>query len=543
MATILISPDVNVTIERDITVGKEQAYKLGLVHKYNLKEVNISFDQRIEVNRAHQFMAYFKKRLNQALVHQGRLNEETFMPHAVGGGFLSDAYMKEQRHLTKDGVPVDRFSSRDMDIFMQIPIESIKAFNMEQFLEEITQELDESYRKAYPQNWNSTHFSIKSYERHHVYDFISVPYIIEGNVWGIGKVEIILCQDLERIFDFDISIRHFFSFDDQVLAPAFAIDDVKNKKLSVVCPITPKSTLVRLFYFKHRYGFDIEYNSLDILAWVMSKKDVFTQDILDYLNDVDKFKYDYELRSYLFSHVIGFLESYTIPAQDQKSRHELSAHELKSALRHVEFGTFADKGKSLSYIGEFKDNSFPYPDLFFPIYNYVVGSHLYDVLFAIKFPHGFFGKYFNEYARGSFNQIQFLTTHGYDYIELLKKCDGYQWPNLWTQREDVEFESYEEHMEYKAQQFEEKLFELFKHESQGMINKYLSRQFKKKLRSGDLAFLKKPLYQLLPENISEEDIPPLFRGAPSPVRQPMAGTPADPFAGPSMVDDGEDLPF
>ncbi|HDR4737048.1 TPA: hypothetical protein QCR36_004101 [Bacillus cereus] len=500
-----------------------------LVEKYDLEQVEINWSEKSTLARTNEFVAYFKKRLNQFLIRNGRIEMAHEMKHSVAGGFLSDSYMKNQPELNNEEsyvVTENKYKSKDVDVFMEVPVSAFRGLDVESFIEEIREEL----KIASGSSFSSPTFNIKKFERNYSYDFISVPYIFEVSIDKMTRIELILCRDIERIMDFDISIRHFFNFGGtEVYAAKFAIDDIKKKRLSVVCPITPKSTLVRLFYFKKRYGFSIQYNAFNILTWVFKQKGNTPEELIEYVTTVEKFKYDFALRSHLYNMVLVYLEAYTEATDGNVSRKAFVSHELHSVLANEKmYRNSLFVNDNVSYFGEFK-MCFPYSDLFRPIYTFITNNSLYDVMFATKFPHGFFGKFYKHLNMGN-NLSTFLNEHGLEYLEVLKKCEYSSNGLIMSYVEYEETKSKEQELRDKRK-FELELRNLFTLTSDKDKYRYLNKKFVRKLKAGYQS------YQApLPDYCNEEDIPSFLRLAnPDPVE--FYNVPS-----PMKIDD-TDLPF
>ncbi|MCU5076835.1 hypothetical protein OB985_04425 [Bacillus cereus] len=500
-----------------------------LVEKYDLEQVEINWTEKSTLAKTNEFVAYFKKRLNQFLLRNERIEVEHEMKHSIAGGFLSDSYMKNIPELNNEEsylVTENKYKSKDIDVFMEVPVTAFRGLDVEAFIEEIREEL----KIASGNSFSFPAFNIKKFERNYTYDFISVPYIFEVSINKMTRIELILCRDIERIMDFDISIRHFFNFGgEEVYAAKFAIEDIKRKRLSVVCPITPKSTLVRLFYFKKRYGFSIQYTSFNILTWVFKQKGNTPEELIEYVTTVEKFKYDFALRSYLYNMVLVYLEAYTEAAGGNIPRKEFASHELLNVLANEKMYTHnVFVNDNVSYFGEFK-MSFPYSDLFRPIYTFITNNSVYDVMFATKFPHGFFGKFYKHLNMGN-NFPTFLDEHGLEYLEVLKKCVYSPYGLIMSYVEYEETKSKEQELRDKRK-FELELRNLFMLTSDQDKYRYLNKKFIRKLKAGYHSH-----QTPLPGYFNEEDIPSFLKLAkPEPVEIYNVGTP-------TPIDD-DDLPF
>lgn len=347
-----------------------------LVSKYNLSQVNIGEEDKEILQKANEFVNFFKLRLFQFLMRRNRHTNISSMPHVIAGGFLSDAYMRENTTVDESAC-----TAKDIDVFMQVHTEAFRSLDVETFMRELKQEITE-YSYVYSE------FDISRYERFNAYTFISMPYIFSISISGLPRMEIILSESLERVFDFDISIRHFFNFygQEEVYASPVAIRDIEERKLTVICPLTPKSTLVRLFYFQKRYKFTIENHSYQLLAWVFKKKQTSVQSLYDYVINVEKFKNDPDLQMHLFICVLTFCEKYK--------------------TQYVGYAVF--------------EAEFPYDKIFKPIFEHITYVEFHALLATKTFPYGFIGK-FSTYIFSD-KSDELMSQYSREYREALDNC-------------------------------------------------------------------------------------------------------------------------
>lgn len=349
-----------------------------LIGKYSLVPVDITDNDKEILKKANDFVNFFKLRLFQFLIRRNRHSKISYMPHAIAGGFLSDSYMREHAAVTDTSA----CRANDIDVFMQVPTEVFKGLDIETFTRELKQEIVTLCDRNY------SHINITKYERANCYDFISVPYIFKIEIPGLPKLEIVLSESLERIFDFDISIRHFFNFygQEEVYAAPIAIQDIQERQLTVVCPLTPKSTLARLFYFQKRYGFTIVEHSYSILAWVFAQKQNTVHEVYQYVIELEKFKNNVSMKAYIFTCVLDFCKKFKL-------------EEMYLAGFRVEF---------------------PYHEMFEPIYDHISTQSLHDIIFTKTFPYGFIGRFSNYIF--SDNGEDILTHHSKEYSDAIENC-------------------------------------------------------------------------------------------------------------------------
>lgn len=66
------------------------------------------------------------------------------MKHSIAGGFLSDSYMKNVPELNNEEsylVTESKYKSKDIDVFMEVPVSAFRGLDIEAFIEEIREEL------------------------------------------------------------------------------------------------------------------------------------------------------------------------------------------------------------------------------------------------------------------------------------------------------------------------------------------------------------------------------------------------------------------
>lgn len=78
-------------------------------------------------------------------------------------------------------------------------------------------------------------------------------------------VEIIEVENIRRVFDFDFRFRQFYLIDGVVQASKGAMEDIQEKKMTIVNPFSAVSTMCRIVYFKRKYGFEVEPMSQKLL--------------------------------------------------------------------------------------------------------------------------------------------------------------------------------------------------------------------------------------------------------------------------------------
>lgn len=88
---------------------------------------------------------------------------------------------------------------------------------------------------------------------------------------------------IERVYDFDLRFRQFFMRNGKVFASKGALEDIEKKKITIVSPATPLSTLVRVLRFQEQFGFDLDPVSEEYLLWYMSKVGMSKDYVYDYI--------------------------------------------------------------------------------------------------------------------------------------------------------------------------------------------------------------------------------------------------------------------
>jgi len=92
---------------------------------------------------------------------------------------------------------------------------------------------------------------------------------------------------VERVYDFDLRFRQFFMRNGKVFASKGALEDIEKKKITIVSPATPLSTLVRVLRFQEQFGFHLDPISESYLLWYINKMGVSEEYMENYIENAN----------------------------------------------------------------------------------------------------------------------------------------------------------------------------------------------------------------------------------------------------------------
>lgn len=228
----------------------------GIVERTEFEEITLTKPEIY--TKIDQLFEDVTTAINKALVEAKLISTPYEWEEVRGGGCVSDLYMKERL-----GISVQ---PKDFDMFVQAPIDALNGFDLHAVLEELD----------YP-------FTIKRYQRETLYEFMDIPFVIEFIVDN-EIVEFIMCRDIKRVLDFDLSFRQFYFYKEKFYATKLALSDMKNRVIRVSCPITPISTLYRVFYMNSKYGFRIDERSFQLLEWMFKEKQCTLDEVHNFMH-------------------------------------------------------------------------------------------------------------------------------------------------------------------------------------------------------------------------------------------------------------------
>lgn len=110
----------------------------------------------------------------------------------------------------------------------------------------------------------------------------------------------LIAMKLDRLYDFDFRFRMFYLHKGRLFAHQHALEDIRQKRLKVICPHSYRSTLVRKDRFEQTLGFTMDPVSEQFFHWYISRKQVKTSYVKDY---VRKRSLSEETRNRLFAWV------------------------------------------------------------------------------------------------------------------------------------------------------------------------------------------------------------------------------------------------
>lgn len=160
----------------------------------------------------------------------------------IAGGCLSNAYMGKEIH--------------DIDVFLE--------YNQpltEQNYQFICSHFGRSKKK----------FQFNFRDPYNQYKDFNPLALLHFEHQGM-KVEIIVCLDLKRVFDFDITLRHFFLYEKNIYVLKEALEDIKKKRISIRYPMNPLRTWIRTKQFEFEFGFQTDSLHEDLLHLYLSRR-------------------------------------------------------------------------------------------------------------------------------------------------------------------------------------------------------------------------------------------------------------------------------
>lgn len=183
--------------------------------------------------------------------------KETFKDNFfVAGGYISDLIISDIHN-----VP---FSPRDIDFFISNKIVSDIVSNLELYI-------DHSDNVFYGSTYDTlgevlkTHFPDCTWKDNsdsgYPNDMIDVVYRF---TYKDANIELVVANS-NRIINFDLSFRCAYYNQGIIYVNETGLNDIRNKLLRVFHSVSPVSTLLRLFHFRIRYGYEIDELSLVLL--------------------------------------------------------------------------------------------------------------------------------------------------------------------------------------------------------------------------------------------------------------------------------------
>lgn len=201
----------------------------------------------IDVNEK---MKKITNELGKKVAHGGCI-----IPFSIAGGCLSNLYMKK--------------SMNDIDIFIEFSIDMGKP--------DIT-----LFEEVFNTKINSSDYFVDTR-----YEFIDHPMIYRFEYRDF-PIEIVFCNDLNRIYDFDLRFRQFYLVNDDVLTTKEAINDINDKKLVLSSPCSALSSYVRLKHFEEELGFKIDSFSEKTLLYLIDKKNYHSDGVIEFIQKKKK---------------------------------------------------------------------------------------------------------------------------------------------------------------------------------------------------------------------------------------------------------------
>jgi len=166
---------------------------------------------------------------------------------SIAGGCLSNTYMGR--------------SFKDIDLFI-----------------EYTSYLDYPPKSLFKQVFGSD-IEVLDYEIHNSYVHFIHPMLYSFTYKGY-HIDLIFCEKLERIYDFDLRFRQFYLLDGNVQTTKEALHDIEEKKLVLSSPCSPLATYIRCIHFKEELGFSIDSFSEECLLYFINSRSYGANEVL-----------------------------------------------------------------------------------------------------------------------------------------------------------------------------------------------------------------------------------------------------------------------
>jgi len=166
---------------------------------------------------------------------------------SIAGGCLSNTYMGR--------------SFKDIDLFIEYP-----------------SYLDYPPKSLFKQVFGSD-IDVLDYEIDNSYVHFKHPMLYSFSYNGY-QIDLIFCEKLERIYDFDLRFRQFYLLDGEVQTTKEAMQDIKEKKLVLSSPCSPLATYIRCMHFKEELGFSIDSFSEQCLFHFINVKSYGANEVL-----------------------------------------------------------------------------------------------------------------------------------------------------------------------------------------------------------------------------------------------------------------------
>jgi hypothetical protein len=298
---------------------------------------------------------YFHKITNQVeeMIEEIRYqtNNTDEFPYVIAGGCLSNLYIN-QIHGTN-------YEVEDIDIFVEAPIYEIGTLEREAF------QLIFGKKMNLIEKYASTGYESLYFPMIYQYEF-------EGK-----KVEIVFCSDLKRVFDFDLGFRHFYAFGKEVYAHKKAIEDVNERKISIIGPVSPVSTFARMKHFEEKFGFTVEPESDELIRWLLSQNHLQKSTLIGYAENREKMSSNVKnaVRTWANTHLME-TDEYGEFIYDKSAKfpydHSLRKHfisDISNLERNINLGVrFGLWGKYYEKIISFKHKLDPVNFKIYPSY-------------------------------------------------------------------------------------------------------------------------------------------------------------------------------
>ncbi|MGF7534936.1 hypothetical protein AAGG74_14795 [Bacillus mexicanus] len=201
--------------------------------------------------------AFLGDRREKSIFKDKSAFKETFKDNFfVAGGYISDLIISNIHNTP--------FTPRDIDFFVSNKICSDIVSNLDSYDDDLD---DVFYGSTYDRLGKvlKNHFPDCTWKDNsdsgYPNDMIDVVYRFTHKG---SNIELVVANP-NRIINFDLSFRCAYYNQGIIYVNETGLNDIRNKVLRVFHSVSPVSTLLRLFHFKIRYGYEIDELSLILL--------------------------------------------------------------------------------------------------------------------------------------------------------------------------------------------------------------------------------------------------------------------------------------
>ena len=178
--------------------------------------------------------------------------------YLIGGGCISDTYISSLGYNIKDIYESHKndYAFKDVDIFIDEDyFSAFKRENVVKLFGEVEEyDVDTSF---------DTHYTI----------VFRTSSIISFYFRGV-KIELVFVNHIHRTAFFDFRFKNCYLINNEFYATKGAISDIQNKQITCISMHSETSSLVRLFIFMEKFGFQVDKNTLLLFNYFKKKNNL-----------------------------------------------------------------------------------------------------------------------------------------------------------------------------------------------------------------------------------------------------------------------------